>query len=129
MSTARWAGLLSVAVLVALTWPARAASDHADAIVIGAGPGGLATTLEAARGRARVIVIDVASVFGGHAVVSEGGLSFAGTPLQKSLGYDDSPAQMLADIERLAATRGSSGRGCLPSAVFPTSTTGWRRWA
>ena len=72
-----------------------------DAIVVGAGPGGLATALEAARGGARVVVIDVASVFGGHAVVSEGGLSFAGTPLQKSLGYDDSPAQMLADIERL----------------------------
>jgi succinate dehydrogenase/fumarate reductase flavoprotein subunit len=46
-------------------------------------------------------VIDVASVFGGHAVVSEGGLSFAGTPLQRSLGYSDSPAQMVADIERL----------------------------
>jgi succinate dehydrogenase/fumarate reductase flavoprotein subunit len=72
-----------------------------DAIVVGAGPGGLATALEAARGGARVVVIDVASVFGGHAVVSEGGLSFAGTPLQKSLGYHDSPAQMLADIERL----------------------------
>ena len=71
------------------------------AVVVGAGPGGLATALEAAQGGARVVVIDVASVFGGHAVVSEGGLSFAGTPLQKSLGYDDSPAQMLADIERL----------------------------
>jgi predicted oxidoreductase len=48
-----------------------------------AGPAGLATALEAARGGARIVVIDVASVFGGHAVVSEGGLSFADTPLQR----------------------------------------------
>jgi succinate dehydrogenase/fumarate reductase flavoprotein subunit len=98
---ARWAGLVSVAVLVALISPARAASAHADAIIVGAGPGGLAAALEAARGGARIVVIDVASVFGGHAVVSEGGLSFAGTPLQTSLGYRDSPDQMVADIERL----------------------------
>jgi predicted oxidoreductase len=89
-----------LAVAAAATLSAMTA-DRPDAIVVGAGPGGLATALEAARGGARVVVVDVSSVFGGHAVVSEGGLSFAGTPLQKSLGYDDSPAQMVADIERL----------------------------
>ncbi|MBK5299501.1 MAG: FAD-binding protein [Vicinamibacteria bacterium] len=61
----------------------RLSAQGADVIVVGAGPGGLATALEAATGGARVTVIDVASVFGGHAVVSEGGLSFAGTPLQR----------------------------------------------
>ena len=72
-----------------------------DVIVVGAGPGGLATALEAATGGARVTVVDVASVFGGHAVVSEGGLSFAGTPLQRSRGIADSPDLMFDDIIRL----------------------------
>ncbi len=72
-----------------------------DVLVVGAGPAGLATALEAARGGARVTVVDMASVFGGHAVVSEGGLSFAGTPLQQSLGIEDSPGQMFRDIVAL----------------------------
>jgi succinate dehydrogenase/fumarate reductase flavoprotein subunit len=72
-----------------------------DVVVVGAGPGGLATALEAATGGARVTVVDVASVFGGHAVVSEGGLSFAGTPLQRSKGVADSPDLMFDDIIRL----------------------------
>ena len=46
-------------------------------------------------------MVDVASVFGGHAVVSEGGLSFAGTPLQRSRGIADSPDLMFDDIIRL----------------------------
>jgi uncharacterized protein len=79
-----------------------------DVIVVGAGPGGLATALEAATGGARVTVVDVASVFGGHAVVSEGGLSFAGTPLQRSRGIADSPDQMFADIVRLGTDANQS---------------------
>ena len=101
MQLTRWLGVACLTAALAAVWPVQALSDRLDAIVVGAGPGGLATALEAARGGARVVVIDVASVFGGHAVVSEGGLSFAGTPLQHSLGYRDSPAQMAADIERL----------------------------
>lgn len=100
MPPRRSVALAVVAVAIA-AHAASVSTQGPDAIVVGAGPGGLATALEAARGGARVVVIDVASVFGGHAVVSEGGLSFAGTPLQRSLGYDDSPAQMVADIERL----------------------------
>ena len=92
---------LAVAAVAIAAHAASVSTQGPDAIVVGAGPGGLATALEAARGGARVVVIDAASVFGGHAVVSEGGLSFAGTPLQRSLGYDDSPAQMVADIARL----------------------------
>ena len=46
-------------------------------------------------------MVDLASVFGGHAVVSEGGLSFPGTPLQASLGVRDSPDQMYGDMVRM----------------------------
>jgi len=38
-----------------------------------------------------VAVVDIASVFGGHALVSEGGLALIGNPLQEKLGVQDSP--------------------------------------
>ncbi len=61
-----------------------ASAETPDVVVIGAGIAGLTTALEAARGGATVAVVDIASVFGGHAVVSEGGLALIGTPLQLS---------------------------------------------
>lgn len=72
-----------------LACAASAASP--DVIVVGAGIGGLTTALEAARNGARVLVVDQSSVFGGHAVASEGGLFLVGTPAQKAQGIADSP--------------------------------------
>ena len=95
--------LLAAVLLVVLTCPV--VSQGPDVIVVGAGPGGLAAALEAARGGARVAVVEMGSVFGGHAVVSEGGLSFAGTPLQRRLGIDDAPETMFADIVKLGGRR------------------------
>jgi predicted oxidoreductase len=71
-----------------------------DVVVVGAGIAGLTTALEAARGGATVAVVDIASVFGGHAVVSEGGLSLIGTPLQEKLGQKDSPDLAYQDFLR-----------------------------
>ncbi|MBL8223067.1 MAG: FAD-dependent oxidoreductase, partial [Bryobacterales bacterium] len=62
-----------------------------DVLIAGAGIGGLSTALEAARNGARVVVVDQASVFGGHAVASEGGLFLVGTPAQRAQGIQDSP--------------------------------------
>ena len=62
--------LASALVATGLAFHVSVSTQGPSAIVVGAGPGGLATVLEAARGGARVVVIDVASVFGGHAVVS-----------------------------------------------------------
>ena len=70
--------LASILLLAALL-PAQAPPP--DAVIVGAGIAGLVTALEAARGGATVAVVDLASVFGGHAVVSEGGLNMAATPL------------------------------------------------
>ena len=93
---------LLLAAVLCWWWLARpVVSQGPDLIVVGAGPGGLAAALEAARGGARVTVVEMGSVFGGHAVVSEGGLSFAGTPLQRRLGIDDAPETMFADIVKL----------------------------
>lgn len=99
---------VALLLLFLLTGAFDVPAQGPDVIVVGAGPGGLATALEAATGGARVTVIDVASVFGGHAVVSEGGLSFAGTPLQRSKGIADSPDLMFDDIVRLGADANQS---------------------
>ena len=84
----------SVALLLA------GALSAADVVVVGAGVAGLTTALEAARGGARVTVVDIASVWGGHAVVSEGGLNMTGTPLQAKLGAKDSPELAYQDFLR-----------------------------
>src|SRR3954468_15511493 len=82
---------LWAAILVGQTSPP-------DVVVVGAGIAGLTTALEAARGGATVVVVDIASVFGGHAIVSEGGLSLIGTPLQEKLGVRDSPELAYEDF-------------------------------
>ena len=61
-----------------------------DLIVVGAGISGLSAALEAARGGAQVEVIDMGSVFGGHAVVAHGGLAIVGSPVQEAAGIEDS---------------------------------------
>ena len=72
---------------------AAAAAPFADPdlIVVGAGIAGLSAALEGARAGLRVTVIEQNSVVGGHAVISSGGLSLIGTPLQARLKIADSP--------------------------------------
>lgn len=76
--------------LLTLLLCAPLGAQTVDVVVVGAGAGGLSTALEAARRGAKVAVLDMASVFGGHAVVSEGGILLVDTPLQRSLGIQDS---------------------------------------
>ena len=63
-----------------------------DVIVVGAGLAGHCAALEAARLGASVALLDREPQTGGATVLSGGSFAFAGTALQKSLGYDDSPA-------------------------------------
>jgi flavocytochrome c len=69
----------------------QVSAPDSDVIVVGAGISGLSAALEVARGGAQVTVMDMASIFGGHAVMSEGGVAIVGTPLQQSLNIDDNP--------------------------------------
>lgn len=78
---------------------AIAVADHAafaqqrvdaEVIVVGAGLSGLAAAVEMGRAGVNVLVVDMNSVMGGHAVMA-GGFAIADTPLQARLGYDDSP--------------------------------------
>lgn len=71
--------------------PARASAEQPSVIVVGAGISGLSAALELGRGNADVTVIDMSSVFGGHAVMSQGGVSVVDTPVQRESGWNDSP--------------------------------------
>jgi len=67
-----------------------------DIIVVGAGLAGLSAAIDAASAGARVAVVDMNSVFGGHGIQS-GGVAFVGSAMQASLGFEDSPDQAYAD--------------------------------
>jgi len=69
-----------------------------DVIVVGAGIAGLSAALEAGRGGATVLVVDMASVFGGHAVMAQGLLNIVSTPDQAAQGIEDSPELAARDF-------------------------------
>lgn len=74
--------------------------ESTDVIVVGAGISGLAAALDLGRGGAKVTVVDMSSVFGGHAVMSQGSISIIGTPTQERAGIHDSPDLAFQDIHR-----------------------------
>lgn len=59
--------------------------------MVGAGIAGLSAALELGRGGAQVVVVDMASVFGGHAVMAQGLLNIVGTRYQAIHGILDTP--------------------------------------
>ncbi|MCC7420111.1 MAG: FAD-dependent oxidoreductase [Planctomycetaceae bacterium] len=71
--------------------PARQDSARSQVVVVGAGISGLAAALELGRGGAEVVVLDMSSVYGGHAVMSQGSLSIVDSPLQAAAKSLDSP--------------------------------------
>ena len=75
-----------------------AAQARPRVIVVGAGISGLATALELGRGGAEVTVVDMSSVFGGHAVMSQGGVSVIDTPLQRESGIEDNADMAYRDF-------------------------------
>jgi flavocytochrome c len=75
------------------------APTTADAIVVGGGIAGLSAAYELASGGAQVIVVDMASIFGGHAVMATGDLCLVDTPFQEAQGLKDSPEIALKDFQ------------------------------
>lgn len=71
-----------------------------DVIIVGAGISGLSAALDLGRGGATVTVVDMSSVFGGHAVMSQGSVSIVATPAQKKFGIEDSPDLAFQDFHR-----------------------------
>ena len=66
-------------------------------IVIGGGAAGLSAAVEAADAGARLLVLEAAAAPGGAAALSGGGTFVADSPLQRSLGIDDSVERALED--------------------------------
>jgi len=67
-----------------------AESLDAEVIVVGAGLSGLSAAVEMGRAGVRVLVVDMNSMAGGHAVMA-GGVAMVGTPVQARAGIEDSP--------------------------------------
>jgi flavocytochrome c len=82
------------------------ASDHIqwssefDVVVIGAGFAGLAAAIEAVEAGASVAVLEKMKGYGGNSIISDGGVSAAGTPEQAEAGIFDSPKRMAEDMMR-----------------------------
>ncbi len=68
----------------------------AQAIVVGAGLSGLSAAVEMGRNGIDVLVIDMNSVAGGHTMLA-GGVAMVATPLQESLGIEDSAVAAYRD--------------------------------
>ncbi len=68
-----------------------------DVVVVGFGAAGATAALEAARGGARVVLLEVASGSGGASALSGGEIYMGGgggTPIQRAFGFEDSTEDM-----------------------------------
>ncbi len=90
---------ISIAATVALSGcsdPIPETQLDAEAIIIGAGISGLSAAVEMGRAGVDVLVVDMNSVPGGHAVMA-GGFAVVDTPLQEAAGHTDSPNLAVSD--------------------------------
>jgi uncharacterized protein len=81
--------IVPLALLLFSTFGTAIAAEP-DVVVVGASLAGLSASIDLARRGARVTVIDMNSVFGGHAIQT-GGVAVVASPMQEALGYHDSP--------------------------------------
>jgi flavocytochrome c len=68
-----------------------------DVAIIGAGAAGMAAGIEARDAGASCIAFEKTPEPGGAAIISGGGCSIAGTPVQEQFGYEDNPDQAFND--------------------------------
>jgi succinate dehydrogenase/fumarate reductase flavoprotein subunit len=77
----------------------------ADIVVAGAGPGGMAAAIEAARSGASVLVVEARDQIGGNAARSTGYMAFLGSELQREAGVTDSEELFMSDLEKEVASQ------------------------
>ena len=87
----------------------------ADIVIVGAGTAGIPCAVEAARGGARVVVVEKDTRIGGTLWLTGGHLSGAGSRRQRALGIEDSPDDHAADVGRIS--RGTADPGLVRLAV------------
>src|SRR5512132_4311444 len=68
-----------------------------DVAIIGGGGAGIPAAIEVARAGGKAIVLEQAAECGGTAAISGGGCCIVGTPLQRSLGIEDTPDLAVED--------------------------------
>jgi uncharacterized protein len=98
----------SAAVLRPSSHMAQDTQEPVDVLIVGAGISGLSAALEAASGGASVLVVDMSTVGGGHAILSNGAVCIIGTPLQEQRKIADSP--QLAEKDFLARGEDNDSR-------------------
>jgi fumarate reductase flavoprotein subunit len=72
--------------------------SEVDVVVVGAGGAGFAAAIEAARGGAKVVIIEKTSAVGGSSLICGGALAFAGTDLQAEKNVKDSNELLKKDL-------------------------------
>ena len=77
-------------------------SNELDVLVIGAGACGLAAAIAAHDAGASVAIVEKRPRPGGNSSLSTGSLPGAGSRFQRTAGISDSPAQLVADLMRIA---------------------------
>ena len=77
-------------------------SNDVDVLVIGAGACGLSAAIAAHDGGASVAIVEKRDRPGGNSSLSTGSVPGAGSRFQRRAGIIDSPAQMIADLMRIA---------------------------
>lgn len=76
-------------------------SHDADLIVVGGGAAGFAAALAATQAGAKVLLLEKLAESGGSSAMSGGCLAFAGTPLQRAAGIEDSPQLLFSDLREV----------------------------
>jgi len=74
---------------------------NVDLLVVGGGLAGYCAALEAANAGANVTLIEKEGRTGGATILSGGSFAFAGTPLQKARGVEDSEERLYEDLRRV----------------------------
>lgn len=77
-------------------------SEPLDLLIIGSGACGLAAAIAAHDAGATVAIVEKEPRIGGNSALSTGSIPGAGTRYQRAAGIEDSPARLIADLERVA---------------------------
>lgn len=80
--------------------------QETDVVVLGTGPGGLASVGSAVAAGAEVVAIEAHDCIGGNGLLSTGWVAFVNTPMQRSQNIEDSVDLFMKDCKKLVDESG-----------------------